>query len=105
MTEPLVLLLPDELISAVRLEAIRRSLDLGELIAELLAGELPVALADAAAKALGRPMTTATSPAQEQGDPRPEPEVVSESVPHTSTLPVIVPPSSDTRSDRRASAS
>jgi hypothetical protein len=38
-------------------------------------------------------------------DPRCQPEVVSESVPHTSTLPVIVPPSSDIRSDRRGSAS
>ena len=43
--------------------------------------------------------------AQQEDDPRPEPEVVSESVPHSSTLPVIVPPSSDVRSDRRGSAS
>jgi hypothetical protein len=41
--------------------------------------------------------------AQTNDDPRPKSEVVSESVLHTSTLPVIVPPSSEVRIDRRGS--
>jgi hypothetical protein len=41
--------------------------------------------------------------AQSNDDPRRQPEVVSESVLHTSTLPVIVPPSSEAWNDRRGS--